>query len=196
MPISIAVFASGTGSNARRIMEHFQHSDAVQVRLVVSNKADAGVLDMAREMGVETLVIHRESFYRSEAVVEDLRSRHISFIVLAGFLWLVPAYLVQAFPRAIVNIHPALLPKFGGKGMYGAHVHEAVKRAGEVETGITIHFVDERYDEGQTIFQARCPVLPADTPSDIARRVLALEHRHFPVVIEQVLMKLQVVGAL
>jgi phosphoribosylglycinamide formyltransferase 1 len=196
MPISIAIFASGTGSNARRIMEHFQHSDAVQVRLVVSNKADAGVLDIAREMGVETLIIHRESFYRSEAVVEDLRSRHISFIVLAGFLWLVPAYLVQAFPRAIVNIHPALLPKFGGKGMYGAHVHEAVKLAGEVETGITIHYVDECYDEGQTIFQARCPVLPADTPSDIARRVLALEHQHFPVVIEQVLMKLQVVGAL
>jgi phosphoribosylglycinamide formyltransferase 1 len=125
-----------------------------------------------------------------------LRSRHISFIVLAGFLWLVPAYLVRAFPRAIVNIHPALLPKFGGKGMYGAHVHEAVKLAGEVETGITIHYVDECYDEGQTIFQARCPVLPADTPSDIARRVLALEHQHFPVVIEQVLMKLQVVGAL
>ncbi|MBP8240190.1 MAG: phosphoribosylglycinamide formyltransferase [Saprospiraceae bacterium] len=195
MPISIAVFASGTGSNARRIMEHFQHSDAVQVRLVVSNKADAGVLDIAREMGVETLIIHRESFYQSEAIVEDLRSRHISFIVLAGFLWLVPAYLVRAFPRAIVNIHPALLPKFGGKGMYGAHVHEAVKQAGEMETGITIHFVDERYDEGQTIFQARCPVLPADTPADIARRVLALEHRHFPVVIEQVLMKLQVVGA-
>ncbi len=189
MPISIAIFASGTGSNARRIMEHFQHSDAVRVRLVVSNKADAGVLDIAREMGVETLIIHRESFYRSAAIVEDLRSRHISFIVLAGFLWLVPAYLVQAFPRAIVNIHPALLPKFGGKGMYGAHVHEAVKLAGEMETGITIHFVDERYDEGQTIFQARCPVLTSDTAADIARRVLTLEHRHFPVVIEQLLMQ-------
>jgi phosphoribosylglycinamide formyltransferase-1 len=195
MPVFIAIFASGTGSNARRIMEHFQHSDAVQVRLVVSNKADAGVLDIASAMGVETLTINRELFYRSEAIVEDLRSRHISFIVLAGFLWLVPAYLVRAFPRAMVNIHPALLPKFGGKGMYGAHVHEAVKEAGEQETGITIHYVDERYDEGQTIFQARCPVLPADTPADIARRVLALEHRHFPAVLEQVLMQLPLVGA-
>lgn len=194
MPVFIAIFASGTGSNARRIMEHFQHADAVQVRLVVSNKADAGVLDIAREMGVETLTINRTSFYHSETLVEDLRSRHISFIVLAGFLWLVPAYLIQAFPRAIVNIHPALLPKFGGKGMYGAHVHEAVHQSGESETGITIHYVDEHYDEGQTIFQARCPVLPTDAATDIAHRVLALEHRHFPLVIEQLLLNLPVAG--
>ena len=194
MPCFIAVFASGAGSNARRIMEHFQHSEAVQVRLVVSNKADAGVLDIARNLGVETLVINRESFYRSEVIVEELRSRHISFIALAGFLWLVPSYLVHAFPRAIVNIHPALLPKFGGKGMYGPHVHEAVKEAGETETGITIHYVDERYDEGQIIFQARCPVLPADAPADIARRVLSLEHLHFPVVIEQLLLNQPATG--
>lgn len=122
MPVSIAVFASGTGSNARRIMQHFQHSDAVQVRLVVSNKADAGVLEIAHDMGVETLVINRTGFYHSETIVEELRRRDIRFIALAGFLWLIPEYLVQAFPRAIVNIHPALLPKFGGKGMYGAHV--------------------------------------------------------------------------
>lgn len=194
MPVSIAVFASGTGSNARRIMQHFQHSDAVQVRLVVSNKADAGVLEIARDMGVETLVINRTGFYHSETIVEELRRRDIRFIALAGFLWLIPEYLVQAFPRAIVNIHPALLPKFGGKGMYGAHVHEAVKQAGETESGITIHYVDEHYDEGQPVFQARCPVLPTDTATDIARRVLELEHRHFPLVIEQLLLNLPVVG--
>lgn len=196
MPVSIAVFASGTGSNARRIMQHFQHSDAVQVRLVVSNKADAGVLDIAHDMGVETLIINRTSFYQSEAIVEELRSRDIRFIALAGFLWLIPAYLIQAFPRAIVNIHPALLPKFGGKGMYGAHVHEAVKQAGETETGITIHYVDEHYDEGPPVFQARCPVWPTDTASDIARRVLELEHRHFPIVIEQLLLNQPVTGGL
>lgn len=194
MPICIAVFASGTGSNARRIMQYFQRSEDVQVRLVVSNKADAGVLDIARDMGVETLIINRSSFYNSEAIIEELRSRDIGFIALAGFLWLMPAYLVQAFPRAIVNIHPALLPKFGGKGMYGAHVHEAVKQAGETETGITIHYVDEHYDEGQPVFQARCPVWPTDTAADIARRVLELEHRHFPPVIEQLLLNLPVVG--
>jgi phosphoribosylglycinamide formyltransferase-1 len=196
MPVSIAVFASGTGSNARRIMQHFQHSDAVQVRLVVSNKADAGVLDIAHGMGVETLIINRTSFYHSEAIIEELRKRDIRFIALAGFLWLIPAYLVQAFPRAIVNIHPALLPKFGGKGMYGAHVHEAVKQAGETETGITIHYVDEHYDEGPPVFQARCPVWPTDTASDIARRVLELEHRHFPIVIEQLLLNQPVTGGL
>lgn len=189
MATRIAIFASGTGSNARRIMEHFRDSDAVQVRLVVSNNPDAGVLHIAREMGVETMVIRRDAFYHSEAILATLQDLHIEFIVLAGFLWLVPAYLVQAFPRAIVNIHPALLPKFGGKGMYGAHVHEAVKQAGETETGITIHYVDERYDEGQIIFQARCPVSPEDTAEDIARHVLTLEHRHFPVVIEQLLME-------
>lgn len=194
MPICIAVFASGTGSNARRIMQYFQRSEDVQVRLVVSNKADAGVLDIARDMGVETLIINRSSFYNSEAIIKELRSRDIGFIALAGFLWLIPEYLVQAFPRAIVNIHPALLPKFGGRGMYGAHVHEAVRQAGETETGITIHYVDEHYDEGQPVFQARCPVLPTDTAADIARRVLELEHRHFPPVIEQLLLNLPVVG--
>lgn len=183
----IAVFASGTGSNARRIVEHFQHSDSVKVQLVVSNKPQAPVLDMARDFGVNTLVINRSSFYETEELLDHLQSNQIEFIVLAGFLWLIPSYLIRAFPQQIVNIHPALLPQYGGKGMYGMHVHEAVKAAGESETGITIHYVNEHYDEGQVIFQASCPVLPTDTPQDIARRVLELEHLHFPAVLAQLL---------
>ncbi|TNE60331.1 MAG: phosphoribosylglycinamide formyltransferase [Bacteroidetes bacterium] len=179
----IAIFASGTGSNARKIIEYFKQRPEVTVSLVISNKQNAGVLEIAREHGVPTLHIRRDTFYGTESILDELAAHHIDFIVLAGFLWLVPAYLVRAFSRRIVNIHPALLPKYGGKGMYGHHVHEAVKAAGETETGITIHYVNEEYDEGAVIFQARCPVEPADTPDDIARKVHELEHRHFPEVI-------------
>lgn len=168
-------------------MEYFHHSNAVKVQLVVSNKPKAPVLDIARDFGVDTLVIHRSSFYDSEALLERLQAHQIDLIVLAGFLWLIPPYLIQAFPRRIVNIHPALLPRYGGKGMYGMHVHEAVKAAGETETGITVHYVNEQYDEGQTIFQAACPVLPEDTPQDIAHRVQELEHLYFPTVLAQLL---------
>jgi len=181
----IAIFASGTGSNARKIMEHFQHSTEIEVGLVVSNKKDAGVLDIAHAFGVETMVINRALFQDDTAFLALLQERKIEYIVLAGFLWLVPAYLVTAFPGRIVNIHPALLPKYGGKGMHGSHVHEAVKSAGETETGITIHLVNEHYDEGGIIFQARCTVAPEDSAADIARNVLALEHRHFPEVVEK-----------
>lgn len=187
----IAVFASGTGSNARRLIEHFEQSPIARVTLVVSNKPDAGVLDIARKHGVATAIINRASFYESEEFLAVLRQKQIDFIVLAGFLWLVPAWLVRAFPRRIVNIHPALLPKYGGKGMYGMRVHEAVLAAGEPESGITIHFVNEQYDEGDTIFQARCPVLPGDTPLDLAHHVQALEHRYFPEVVEQLLMNVE-----
>lgn len=187
--INIAVFASGGGSNARKIMEYFNDSPVARVALVVSNKRDAGVLAIAESSGISTQVIDRQGFYETEDLLDVLTSHHVQFIALAGFLWLVPGYLVRAFPRRILNIHPALLPKFGGKGMYGHHVHEAVKAAGEHETGPTIHFVNEHYDEGDIVFQARCPVLPEDSAADIARNVLALEHRHFAPTLEKVILE-------
>lgn len=185
----MAVFASGGGSNARKIMEYFKDSGVAEVALVVSNKKNAGVLDIAREHDVPTMLIERQSFYDSQELLEELSKRDIQFIVLAGFLWLVPAYLVKAFQGKILNIHPALLPKYGGKGMFGHHVHEAVKAAGERESGPTIHFVNEHYDEGDIVFQARCAVNPDDTAEDIARKVLALEHAHYPRIIEQVILR-------
>ena len=181
----IAIFASGSGSNARKIIEYFQRSSVGKVALVVSNKREAGVLAIAAEHGIPTLIIDRQMFYESEEVLALLEDHNIGFIALAGFLWLVPSYLVQAFPRKIVNIHPALLPKYGGKGMYGHKVHEAVKAAGETESGITIHFVNDHYDEGDIIFQAKCPLTRTDTPETIAKKVLQLEHHHFPQIIEK-----------
>ena len=184
----MAIFASGGGSNARKIMEYFKDSTVAEVALVVSNKKNAGVLDIAREHEIPTKLIERQSFYDSTELLEELSKRDIRFIVLAGFLWLVPAYLVRAFQGRILNIHPALLPKYGGKGMYGHHVHEAVKAAGELESGPTIHFVNEYYDEGDVVFQAKCTVSPDDTAEDIAQKVLALEHTHYPRIIEQVIL--------
>jgi phosphoribosylglycinamide formyltransferase 1 len=183
----IAIFASGTGSNARKVIEHFKDHPSVQVALVVSNKKDAGVLDIAKEYNIDTLIVSKSTFYETEDILKHLSNYKISFIVLAGFLLLVPQYIISRFNKKIVNIHPALLPKFGGKGMFGSHVHEAVKAAGETETGITIHYCNEHYDEGSTIFQARCAVAPDDTPQDIARKVLALEHEHFAKVIDRLL---------
>ena len=185
--INIAIFASGSGSNARKIMEHFKNHPSVKVALVVSNKKDAGVLDIAKEYGIDTLTVSKSTFYETDSILTSLSDYNISFIVLAGFLLLVPQYIIRHFNKKIVNIHPALLPKFGGKGMFGIHVHEAVKEAGEKETGITIHYCNEHYDEGNVIFQARCPVFPNDTAEDIAKKVLSLEHEHFAKVIEQVL---------
>lgn len=185
---NIAIFASGGGSNARKIIEHFKQSDVARVVLVVSNKPKAGVLDIAAEHGIPTQIIDRHGFYETEMILGVLQEHAVDFIALAGFLWLVPGYLVRAFPGRVVNIHPALLPKYGGKGMYGHHVHEAVKAAGESETGMTIHLVNEHYDEGDIIFQATCPVSPEDTPEDIARKVLVLEHRFFPETIEKLIL--------
>ncbi len=183
----LAVFASGTGSNARCIVDFLAQSPCARVRLVVSNKPQAPVLAMARERDIPTLVVDRAYFYESERLLDVLAEYDIGFIALAGFLWLVPPYLVRAYWRRMVNLHPALLPAYGGKGMYGMRVHEAVKAAGEPETGITIHYVNERYDEGDIIFQARCPVAPDDTPADIARKVQALEHEHFPRLLERLI---------
>lgn len=185
----LAIFVSGTGSNARRMIEYFREHDDIEVALLVSNRPDAPALEMAAGYGVETLVIDRPFFYQSQDLLTELKQRNITFIVLAGFLWLIPDYLTTAYAGRMVNIHPALLPKYGGKGMYGMNVHRAVKEAGEAESGITIHLVNERYDEGQVLFQARCPVAATDTPGDIARKVQALEHRHFAPIVEQLLRK-------
>jgi phosphoribosylglycinamide formyltransferase 1 len=179
----IAIFASGSGSNARKILEFSAVNRAFEVELVVSNRADAGVLGIAKEFGVGALVVEREAFKNGQQLIEALSDLSVGHIVLAGFLWLVPKGLIQAFPERIVNIHPSLLPKFGGKGMHGMHVHAAVKAAGEHESGMTIHLVNEEYDKGRILFQAKCPVSPMDSPQDIAHKVLALEHRCYPHVI-------------
>lgn len=184
---NIAIFASGGGSNARKIIEYFQGSTVGKVVLVVSNKKDAGVLDIAQAHNIPTELIQRTQFYETTKILTLLQKQEVDLIVLAGFLWLVPGYLIQAFPKKIINIHPALLPQFGGKGMYGGHVHAAVKAAGAKVSGITIHFANEHYDEGDIIFQATCPLTETDTPETIARKVLALEHEHYPRVVEGLL---------
>lgn len=184
---NIAIFASGTGSNARKIVEYFDHHPSVNVGLIVSNKEKALVLNLAKEYNIPHLVINRNYFYHSTQILEKCNALQIDFIVLAGFLWLIPGYFIQAFENRMVNIHPALLPKYGGKGMYGMHVHRAVKAANEKESGITIHLVNEKYDDGAIVFQAKCPLDTDDTPNDIAKKVLQLEHKHFAQVIEQLL---------
>ncbi|MFM8450919.1 MAG: phosphoribosylglycinamide formyltransferase [Haliscomenobacter sp.] len=186
-PIHVAIFASGTGSNARKLIEYFSHREDVKICLIVSNKKDAPVLQLAAAYHIPTQVIHRTYFYDTENLLEVLRSYGVSFIVLAGFLWKIPAYLVAAFDHKMVNIHPALLPAYGGQGMYGMHVHQAVWQAKEGWSGITIHFVNAHYDEGDIIFQARCVLAPGDTPSDIAHKVQALEHQYFPGVVDALL---------
>lgn len=184
----IAIFASGGGTNAEKILMYFNHHATIEVVLLLSNNPSAFALTRAAKYNVPARTFTKEIFQQSTTVLDWLREKEVTHIVLAGFLWLVPAYLTQNFPGKIMNIHPALLPKFGGKGMYGMRVHEAVKLAGESQTGITIHLVDEKYDEGKIVFQASCPVLPTDTPEQIAERVHALEYAHYPKVIEQWIM--------
>jgi len=184
---NLAIFASGTGSNAEKIIEYFEGNDRIQVALVVCNKPTAGVLKIAEKHGISSILIEKTAFFSQNSCVEALKAHQIDFIVLAGFLWKVPDALVNAYRGKIVNIHPALLPKYGGKGMYGMHVHEAVIQAGETESGITIHHVNEHYDEGNIIFQAKCPIEPGDTPEILAQKIHVLEHRHFPVVIAELL---------
>jgi len=183
----IAIFASGSGSNAENLIRHFRTKENTRVVLVLSNRPEAGVLGRAAELGVETRVFDREAFYQSREIVELLVERGVDFIVLAGFLWLVPKNLLEAYPRRIVNIHPALLPKHGGKGMYGHHVHAAVIAAGEKKSGITIHYVNPEYDEGDVVFQASCPVNEADSPESLAERIHELEYVHFPRVVEKLM---------
>jgi phosphoribosylglycinamide formyltransferase-1 len=183
----IAIFASGSGTNAEKIIQYFDENPNVEVSLIVSNKADAGVLNFAEHYDIPSMIIDREFFYGSNQMLFELNHQSIDCIVLAGFLWLIPPYLIEAFPNKIINIHPALLPKYGGKGMYGHHVHQAVKDAGEAKSGITIHFVNEKYDDGAIVFQATCDVAPDDTPTDIAKKVQKLEHQYFPAIIDQVI---------
>ena len=184
---NIAIFASGRGTNTEKIISHFQNNEGIKIALIVSNKADAFVLKRAEKHKTPTLILKREEFYETENIVDELNSYEIDLIVLAGFMWLVPAYLIRAFPDKMINIHPALLPKFGGKGMYGLHVHKAVLNAKEKETGITIHYVNEVYDEGKTIFQTRCTINKEDTPETLAEKVHQLEYEHYPIVIERLL---------
>jgi phosphoribosylglycinamide formyltransferase-1 len=181
----LAIFASGAGTNAKNIIHHFRDHPVNCVSLVVCNNPNAGVLTIAREEGIPELLIEKEAFFHGTAYVPELRERNIDYIILAGFLWKIPEALIKAYPRRIINIHPALLPKHGGKGMYGRFVHEAVIAASDKETGITIHYVDEQYDHGEPIFQARVPVEPGDDPGTLARKVQRLEHQHFPQVIEE-----------
>jgi phosphoribosylglycinamide formyltransferase-1 len=183
----IAIFASGSGSNARKILEYFDDREDIDVSLIVTNKRKAGVLNHAREFDIPTLRIDRPFFYESKEILNVLQNEKTDLIVLAGFLWLIPHYLIKAFPNKIVNIHPSLLPDYGGKGMYGHHVHEAVKANKEKESGMTIHFVNEHFDEGNPIFQAKCAIDENDTAEDIARKVLVLEHAHYAPIIDKVL---------
>ncbi len=181
----IAIFASGSGSNAQNIIEYFADNKNIIVDSVWTNNPSAYVLERAKKCGIDSFIFSREEFKSTLFVVEKLKNRNINLVVLAGFLWLIPSNLIQNF--RIINIHPALLPKYGGKGMYGMNVHQAVVENKEIESGISIHFVNEKYDEGEIIFQAVCPVLPSDSPEDVAEKVHQLEYKHFPEVIEKVL---------
>ena len=181
----IAIFASGTGSNAKNIIKYLnkKSNSTAKVCLVVCNKPDAGVLNIAASHKVPSIIIDKKKFFRGNGYVDELKAANIDFIVLAGFLWKIPSVLIKAFHGKMINIHPALLPKYGGKGMYGRFVHEAILANKEKESGITIHYVDEVYDNGQIILQATCVVNENDTPETLEKKVQVLEHRHFPAAV-------------
>jgi len=181
----IAIFASGSGSNAQRITEYFAGTGLLEVSAMYCNNPNAFVLERARLLGIPAVLFDRNMFYNEISVLEDLQSREIDWIVLAGFLWLIPDYIIKAFPQRIINIHPALLPSYGGKGMYGMKVHKSVIASGEKESGITIHFVNEAYDEGNVVFQARCSIQHGDSPEMLAAKIHELEYEHFPRVIKE-----------
>jgi len=187
---NIAIFASGSGTNAEAIIRYFSGDPEHSVKMVLANKPDAYVIERAKKLSVPTVVFNRNTFYQTREILDILIDAGIDVIVLAGFLWLIPDYLLITFPRRIINIHPALLPDFGGKGMYGMKVHESVIREGRKKSGITIHLIDEHYDRGEILFQAECPVLHGDTPDDLAGRIHQLEHRYYPVTIKAFLQKL------
>lgn len=186
----IAIFASGSGSNAQKIMEYFKDSEIAEVVLVLSNNSEAYVLHRADNFEIPTHVFNRETFYNSSEVQEVLQKLQVDLLVLAGFLWLVPSYLLEHYPNRILNIHPALLPKFGGKGMYGDRVHQSVLEAKEKESGITIHYINERFDEGEIIYQGRFKIEEGDTLDMVKFKGQQLEHQHYPRIIESIVKKL------
>ncbi|MDR3252179.1 MAG: phosphoribosylglycinamide formyltransferase [Tannerella sp.] len=183
----IALFASGSGTNAENIIRYFEGNADVEVALVVSNKSEAFVHERAQRLGVPSVTHTNAEFRESMSVLYTLNNFGIDFVALAGFMYLLPPAIIDTYRNRIVNIHPSLLPKYGGKGMYGHHVHEAVVAAGEKQSGITIHYVDKHYDEGDIVFQAKCEVLPTDTPADVERKIHQLEYLHYPRVIESIL---------
>jgi len=186
MLLRIALFASGSGSNAENIVHYFSHNPGFSFPLIISNKPDAFIHSRAKQLNIPSFTFSREDFNDGEKILSLLKLYNIDCIVLAGFLLKIPQSLILAFPQKIINIHPALLPKHGGKGMYGMKVHQAVSEAGDTESGITIHYVNSNYDEGSIIFQTTCPVFPSDTPETIAEKVHALEYEYFPKVIEDI----------
>lgn len=190
MAKNIAILASGSGSNAENIANYFKANNEVNISLIIANKSDAYVLERAKRMEIPTKVHLKPEWETAENILTTLREYDIDFIVLAGFLLRIPDALLSAYPNRIINIHPALLPKYGGKGMYGDRVHQAVVAAGDKESGITIHYINEAYDEGEAIARFKCPVTPHDTYETVAAKVHALEYEHFPRVIEEVLNKL------
>ena len=188
---SIAIFASGRGSNAQKILEYFKDHDSISIGLIVSNRKEAGIFEVAKEHKIPAVYIPKSKFYDETYVLNILDSYQIKCIVLAGFLLLVPQFFIKYYPNKVLNIHPALLPKYGGKGMYGHHVHEAVASSKEKVSGMSIHLVNEAFDKGQVIFQAKCILEDGDAALDIAQKVLALEHQYYPLIIEQYLQGLE-----
>jgi phosphoribosylglycinamide formyltransferase-1 len=189
--VNIALFASGSGTNVENIYNYFKGNSKVNIVCVLCNKPDAYVLTRAKNLGLDILVFNRQNFVNNDNILDFLEAKNVNFLVLAGFLWLIPDYLIEKFPNRIVNIHPALLPKYGGKGMYGMAVHEAVFKNKEIETGITVHFVNKNYDEGQIVFQKTVKIDVQDTPDSIANKVHALEYQYYPTVIENIAVTLQ-----
>lgn len=183
----IAIFASGSGTNAENIIKFFKENKKIEISLVFSNNKNAAVIQRAANHNIKCHIFSRPDFYNSDKILKILTRHSIDFIVLAGFLWLIPEYLIDAYPNKIINIHPALLPKYGGKGMYGMKVHESVVENRDTESGISIHYVNKEYDKGNIIFQTKCNVLPDDTADDVAKKVHELEYAHFPVVIKNLL---------
>jgi phosphoribosylglycinamide formyltransferase 1 len=183
----IAIFASGSGTNAQAIAEYFAENNEVKIDCILTNNSEAYVLERAKLFSIQSFIFSKEDFYKTSKIINLLKERGIDFIVLAGFLWLIPKELIHTFPDKIVNIHPALLPKYGGKGMYGMHVHQSVISNREMKSGISIHFVNEKYDEGNIIFQAKCKVDANDTPESLAKKIHELEHFHYPRVIHKII---------
>ena len=184
----IAIFASGSGTNAENIVRYFSGSKTIQIALILTNKPDAFVIERGKNLGIPVIVFNKDDFYQNSRVLNILKTENIDWVILAGFLWLIPQTITHAFENKIVNIHPALLPDFGGKGMYGDNVHKKVIESGRTESGITIHFVNEKYDEGNIIFQAKCNITKEDTYESLAKKIHLLEYEYFPKVIENIIL--------